>query len=79
HYFTESDLHVVRRRFEAMPEKGKMILTTEKDATRLELLAPFIWEHQLPIYVLPAEVEFCDNDEDKFQAEVRRFLLDFKV
>jgi tetraacyldisaccharide 4'-kinase len=79
HYFEESDLTSVRRRFESMPGQNKIILTTEKDATRLELHRAFLWQHQMPIFVLPAEVEFCDGDEAGFQAEVRRFLMEFKV
>lgn len=79
HYFDEADLNNVRRRFNAMPGQQKIILTTEKDATRLELHRTFLWQHQLPIFVLPTEVEFCGDDEAGFQAEVRRFLLEFKV
>ncbi len=79
HYFTEADLHTVRRRFNAMPGQHNIILTTEKDATRLELHRQFLWENQISIFVLPAVVEFCDNDEAEFQAEVQRFLLEFKV
>jgi tetraacyldisaccharide 4'-kinase len=79
HYFDEDDLNTVLRRFNAMPGSRKIILTTEKDATRLELHQGFLWKNDLPIWVLPAEVAFCDNDEVDFQAEVKRFLLEFKV
>ncbi|MBK6933306.1 MAG: tetraacyldisaccharide 4'-kinase [Saprospirales bacterium] len=79
HYFDEADLQTVLRRFDALPGAHKTILTTEKDATRLELHAGFLWKNDLPIFVLPVEVEFCDNDEADFQAEVRRFLMEFKV
>ncbi len=79
HYFTESDLEDIRRRFEAMPDNRKILLTTEKDATRLERHAEYLWRHQLPIYVLPVRVVFDRNDEAAFQAEVRHFLLDFKA
>ena len=79
HIFDEDDLNTVLRRFNTMPGSRKIILTTEKDATRLELHQGFLWKHDLPVWVLPVEVEFCDNDEPEFQAEVKRFLLDFKV
>lgn len=78
HYFDESDLDDVLRRFDALPSSNKMIVTTEKDATRLELHQGFIWKNELPIYVLPVEVAFCDNDEAAFQEDVKRFLLEFK-
>ena len=79
HLFNEDDLNTVLRRFQAMPGQHKMILTTEKDATRLELHHAFFWKNNLPVYVLPVQVEFFDNDEAELQAEVKRFLLDFKV
>ena len=79
HYFDESDLLELVRRFEALPQRNKIILTTEKDAVRLELHEAFLWEHQLPVYVLPVEVNFNDTDEAEFQAHVKQALLDFKT
>jgi tetraacyldisaccharide 4'-kinase len=77
HYFTETDMLDLQRRFEALTSTNKIILTTEKDAMRLELhLAALA---HLPIFVLPVQVAFCDNDEADFQADVKQFLLDFKV
>ena len=67
------------RRFEAIPQRNKIILTTEKDAMRLELHEGVLWKNQLPVFVLPVEVAFCDNDEADFQADVKQVLLDFKV
>ncbi len=79
HYFNESDLLDMQRRFEALPQRNKIILTTEKDAVRLELHENFLRENQLPVLVLPVEVSFCDNDELDFQADVKQVLLEFKV
>lgn len=79
HYFDESDLLNMRRRFEAIPQRNKIIITTEKDAMRLELHRDAFWKDQLPVFVLPVEVEFCDNDEADFQDDVKQVLLDFKV
>lgn len=78
HYFEEADLNDISRRFESMPHRNKIIVTTEKDAARLELHDAFIQEKGLPIFVLPVEVSFCDNDEVDFQADVKQFLTDFK-
>jgi tetraacyldisaccharide 4'-kinase len=79
HYFSEPDLFELRQAFERMPSPNKIVLTTEKDATRLELHQPFIWKNDLPIFVLPADVRFFDHDEAEFQSELKQFLLDFKV
>lgn len=77
HYFVEDDLKELLRRFAALESGNKIILTTEKDATRLELHQAFIWQSGLPIFVLPAEVVFFDDDETLFQEAVKKFLLGF--
>jgi len=79
HYFDETDLTDILRRFEAMPHRNKIIVTTEKDAARLELHEEFLRENGLPVYALPVQVSFCDSDELDFQADVKQFLMDFKV
>ncbi len=61
-----------------MPSPNKIILTTEKDAARLELHQAYFWKQGLPIFVLPVEVDFCGEDEAAFQADVQQFLLDFR-
>lgn len=78
HFFKEDELNDMLRRFNRLTGRNKIILTTEKDAMRLVLHQEFFWKNQLPIYVLPVEVEFCDDDERGFQEEVKRMLLDFK-
>lgn len=79
HYFKEEDLIEMKRRFERMDSKNKIIVTTEKDAARLELHRDFFLEHRLPVYVLPVQVAFCDDDEAGFQEAVKSFMLGFKV
>jgi tetraacyldisaccharide 4'-kinase len=79
HFFDEADLNDLLRRFDQIDSKNKIIVTTEKDAVRLELHEGFFWKNQLPIFVLPARVAFFDQDEAGFQSDVRQFMLDFKV
>lgn len=79
HYFEEKDLQEIIKAYDSMGSRNKIIITTEKDATRMELHQGFFWQKQMPIYVLPVEVAFCDKDETVFQEEVKQFLLDFKV
>ena len=60
HDYTKRDIAHIRAAFEAMPGQRKIILTTEKDATRLRGLTD-----GLPVYVLPVKVAFHkDNDMD---------------
>jgi len=79
HYFDDGDLSEIKRRFEAIPSANKVVVTTEKDATRLELHREYFWKQQMTVLVQPVEVTFCDDDELLFQAEVKRFLQSFEV
>lgn len=78
HFFDDDDLQEILRKFNAMPSRNKIILTTEKDAVRLELYHATLWQNKLPVYVLPIEVSFLEKDDADFQADVQQFLLEFK-
>jgi tetraacyldisaccharide 4'-kinase len=79
HYFKEEDLLDLKKRFGQIDSREKIIITTEKDATRLELHRDFFLQNNLPVYVLPIEVVFCDDDEAGFQQVVKDFMMNFKV
>ena len=79
HYFEADELNDILKHFGRLSGREKIIVTTEKDATRLELHADFFYKHELPVYVLPIEVTFCDNDDLLFQEDVKGVLLDFEV
>ena len=79
HYFDLGDLSDIKRRFEAIPSANKVLITTEKDATRLALYKDYFLQNNIGVFVLPVEVQFCDEDEPLFQTEVQYFLEEFKV
>ncbi len=79
HFFTEFDVAHLKRNFEAIKSEKKLIVTTEKDAMRLEIHRQFLMEHQLPVFVIPVEVIFHFNQGAQFDEVVRKFLLDFKA
>ena len=78
-YFTKYDLGHVKKIFDNLPSKRKVILTTEKDAMRLELHKKFLAENKLPIFALPVEVAFHFDQAAEFDALVKHFLLNFKI
>ena len=60
HDFTKSDLVSIRDTFAALPGNNNIIVTTEKDAMRLDGLCD-----GLPVFILPIEVAFHkENDKD---------------
>lgn len=78
HWFSNYDLGQIKRQFDSLPGPGKFILTTEKDATRLAIHRDYILENKIPIFVLPVEVRFLFNDEERFKNTISGKLLDFK-
>jgi tetraacyldisaccharide 4'-kinase len=78
HYFDESDLNGIEQKFAAMTGPKKLIITTEKDATRLMLHRQWLIEKKLPVMVLPVEVYFHFGEGAAFDATVKDFLLNFK-
>lgn len=79
HMFTKNDIAQLKKRFDNMESKNKLIITTEKDAMRLELHRPYLIENQLPIFALPIQVKFHFDDGAGFESTVQNFLLNFKA
>ena len=69
----------VKRLFEQMQGRKKVILTTEKDATRLDLHKAYILGSQLNIYAIPIEVKFLFDEGTAFDNDIKNALLDFKI
>lgn len=75
HIFTIDDLNDIAGRFAQMSVKHKIILTTEKDAVRL---AKFSQELQdLPVFVLPIEMQFLFGDTARFSHLISTFIRQF--
>ena len=78
HYFTKFDVSQLKNTFNKIESSKKIILTTEKDAMRLELHRQFIVDNKLPVYVLPVKVAFHFDEGEAFDNDIKRFLLNFK-
>ncbi len=74
HQFTEKNLAVLRRHFEETISYSKIIVTTEKDAMRLQNPTLIRELTGLPVYYLPVEVVFHDTDKQRFDKLVFDFL-----
>jgi tetraacyldisaccharide 4'-kinase len=77
--FTNYDMAHVKRLFDQMTGRKKVILTTEKDATRLDLHRNYIEKSQLNIFAIPIEVKFLFDEQEAFDNEIKNSLLDFKI
>ncbi len=72
HSFSNNDIQSILEKYKNIPSKKKIILTTEKDATRLKGFASSI--EDVAIYYIPIEVEFLFNDENNFNALLKNFV-----
>ena len=76
HIFTIDDLKEIKKRFQKIDAKNKMILTTEKDAMRLIKFRDEI--SNLPFYVIPIRHQFLFNGAETFNSIVIKFIENFK-
>jgi len=75
HIFTIDDLNEIRRKFRALTSGNKLILTTEKDAVRLEKFNSLISD--LPVYVMPVQHRFLFDGGQQFNQLVINFIQSF--
>jgi tetraacyldisaccharide 4'-kinase len=75
HIFTIDDWKDIKKRFDKIDAKEKIILTTEKDAVRLAKFGEQLKD--VPLYVIPLEHHFLFNDREKFISLVKSFIKDF--
>lgn len=75
HIFTIDDWKDIKKRFDKIETKEKIILTTEKDAVRLAKFGEQLKD--IPLYVIPLEHHFLFNGSDRFLSLVKGFIKDF--
>ncbi len=75
HQFTPADIMHISRTFSKMKEP-KMIITTEKDASRLGHLPETSYAIGDKLYVLPIEVMFLQDRQTEFNDLVRSYVRD---
>lgn len=79
HLFSNFDIGNIELYFKQMPESSqRIILTTEKDAMRLDTHRELLQQLNLPIYILPVTVRFLGEEPDMFDRVIKDWLLNFK-
>jgi tetraacyldisaccharide 4'-kinase len=79
HIFDKHDIDKIIKIYNNNDSKRKIIITTEKDAMRLEIHKEIFQKNNIPVFILPAKVAFHFDENDKFQSDIKNFLLDFKT
>ncbi|MBD5367373.1 MAG: tetraacyldisaccharide 4'-kinase [Bacteroides sp.] len=74
HNFSRKDLDLIQRRFDSIKARHKYIITTEKDAVRLANNPYFPPALRPYIFYLPIKVEFDNNSDDTFVADLKKMI-----
>lgn len=75
HIFDSSDLKEIKQQFDKISQEKKVILTTEKDAVRLQKFEQEL--SNFPIYVIPIEHQFLFNEALQFNNTITGFIKNF--
>lgn len=73
HQYSRSDFEKIMNEYNSIISKDKVIFTTEKDATRLDIDEFSAYLEVLPVYYIPIRINFHDCDEIKFD----KLILDY--
>jgi len=75
HYrFDRYDLEVIRETFSNLGEVKKIIVTTEKDAARLDEFRDWFLQNKIEIFVQPIAVKFLFDGGEKFNADILHYI-----
>ncbi|MCB0699460.1 MAG: tetraacyldisaccharide 4'-kinase [Chitinophagales bacterium] len=74
HYFLSGDMEEIKSAYDNWDVQEKIILTTEKDATRLHLHAQKMKEWGVTVAVLPIQVSFLYDGAAKFDKFVSEYV-----
>ncbi|QHS58993.1 tetraacyldisaccharide 4'-kinase [Chitinophaga agri] len=77
YYYSVPDLEKIQRELGNLPGTRKMVVTTEKDAVRLQLLSEQLRPTNLPIAVMPVEISFLFGEGDSFNNYIFTYVDQF--
>ncbi len=73
HQFAKKDVQLINDTFAALPSP-KLIITTEKDATRLNNIEGLSDDVKKNLYILPVRISFMQDQEDTFNQQIRNYV-----
>jgi tetraacyldisaccharide 4'-kinase len=66
HNYTEKDINSILEKYNSINSSEKIIITTEKDAMRIQDCKFAEELKDLPLYFIPIEVEFLDKSNEEY-------------
>ena len=73
HDFTHKDIEAINAAYAQMPEP-KLILTTEKDATRLQVVDGLSDEVKHHLYALPLRISIMQDQQEEFNQKIKGYV-----
>ena len=77
HAFSKNNLEKILYEFNKIQNDKKIIITTEKDAIRLQELKNIDFFTTLPVFYIPIKIEFLNNKEKEFNKKITDFIENF--
>ena len=74
HPYSSKDMYDIKEKFNSITKKNKIILTTEKDAMRIEDPEFLNMIGNLPVYYVPIETAFHAGDKEEFDKQIFDFI-----
>jgi tetraacyldisaccharide 4'-kinase len=74
HRFGERDFRKVIRLYQQLKNEHKVIITTEKDAMRMQASRHAGIIKQLPVFYIPVEIDFLYNDKNDFDKQISGYV-----
>ena len=79
HDFKPHEVSLIDRALQELPADNRIVITTEKDSTRLNMHREFLQEKKVPIFILPIQVKFHELNDESFDDFIKGFLLNFQA
>lgn len=74
HDFTIQDMRLIKQRFEKLDIKQRIIVTTEKDVTRLQEHPGLDKNLKAYIYMQPIKVKILQNQQNSFNQQIKGYV-----
>jgi tetraacyldisaccharide 4'-kinase len=74
HQFNNSDIEQIKKKFNLLNATKKVIITTEKDAMRLQIFSNIAEEIKKCWYYLPIKVVFQNSDTEEFNKKIIEYV-----
>ncbi len=74
HNYTKKDIDSIVKRYESIKEERKIIVTTEKDAVRLQDVKSIEELRKLPVFFVPLTIRFLGKDKQEFDNQIINYV-----